>query len=186
MKASGVIGRACGTLVIAAGVVTLVGVVPAMGVQDQPLVAGGINTETRSTVLENGAQVNCTGTGSDGLDSCGITGLEGDGMTVGVLGDGPTGVLGTSTSTGVEGETQTGTGVLGESTGSTGIGVEGQNDGSGSAVYGLATANGVGVFGDTIDGTAVIARSTNGDALDVRGKATFSRSGLITVSRWPE
>ncbi len=181
MKIWGAVGRGCEVVALAGAATMLIGVAPAVAVQDQPVLAGGLNTETQSTVIENGVQGNCAGPNTDAVDGCGITGVEGDGFSFGVVGEGPTGVLGTSSFTGVDGETQTGTGVLGNSSGVTGIGVEGQNNGSGSAVYGLAAANGVAVFGDTTNGTAVIARSTNGNALDVRGKATFSRSGLITV-----
>src|SRR5262249_43994245 len=83
----------------------------------------------------------------------------------GVYGSGATGVEGDSGQLG-------GTGVLGNSTFAQGIGVEGDQSGTGSGVYGLAKASGVGVFGD----------STNGTALDVRGKATFSRSGVVTLA----
>jgi len=74
-----------------------------------------------------------------------------------------------------------GTGVLGTSNDAEGIGVEGDQNGTGSGVYGLAKATGVGVFGDTTNGTGVLARSTNGTALNVLGKATFSRSGPATI-----
>ncbi len=182
MNISRAVGRTCIAVGVAGALVTLIGSAPAVAVQGQPVVAGGLNLETQQTVIENGIQGNCSGPNTDAVEGCGITGVEGNGFTYGVVGDGPTGVLGESSVTGVDGETFTGTGVLGNSSGATGIGVEGQTGGSGSAVYGLANANGVGVFGDTTDGTAVIARSTNGNALDVRGKATFSRSGLITVA----
>jgi hypothetical protein len=82
----------------------------------------------------------------------------------------------------VHGTTSTGSGVYGENTGSTGIGVEGKTDGAGSAVYGQATTNGVGLYGVSVAGTGVSANSTNGTALRVNGKATFSRSGIATVA----
>jgi hypothetical protein len=93
----------------------------------------------------------------------------------GVFGQGATGIEGDSTQLG-------GTGVLGASGFAEGIGVEGDQGGTGSGVYGHALATGVGVFGDTTNGTGVVARSTNGKALDVRGKAVFSRSGQVTIA----
>jgi hypothetical protein len=86
--------------------------------------------------------------------------------------------------TGVEGESAQlgGTGVLGTSDFAQGIGVEGDQSGTGSGVYGHARSTGVGVFGDTTNGTGVIARSTTGTAPDVRGKAKFSRSGQVTIA----
>jgi hypothetical protein len=81
-----------------------------------------------------------------------------------------------------KGRTTTGTGVLGANEGNTGIGVHGLTGGVGSAVSGEATANGVGVFGKSQTGAALRGDSTNGTALQVNGKATFSRSGTVTVA----
>jgi hypothetical protein len=176
----------------AALAVVLVGlaVTPAAADQGQPVLAGQLNTETSdSTALWNQSfSTTCSAERATGLTACGDTGVDGYGTTNGVFGfanttgvgdgvegQGPTGVFGFSP---VDG----GTGVFGNSEGTTGIGVEGQNNGTGSAVYGLANSTGVGVFGDTTSGTGVLARSTSGTALDVRGKATFSRSGMVTIA----
>jgi hypothetical protein len=48
-------------------------------------------------------------------------------------------------------------------------------------VYGVNGGTGNGVAGQADSGTGVLAASTNGIALKVSGKATFSRSGVVTV-----
>jgi hypothetical protein len=89
----------------------------------------------------------------------------------GVLGDGVTGVSATGSVTGVSG-TSTGQG----------DGVDGtSNNSCCSAVYGLNNGMGNGVAGRADVGTGVLAASTKGIALKVSGKATFSRSGLVTI-----
>lgn len=164
-------------------------VAPAAADQGQPVLAGQINTATATTVVNNtSSSLSCAVDPSlTGLETCGNKGLLSIGVQYGVqaraasatgygvFGSGATGVAGDSAQLG-------GTGVLGTSNFAEGIGVEGDQGGTGSGVYGLAKANGVGVFGDTTSGTGVIARSTNGTALDVRGKATFSRSGQVTIA----
>jgi hypothetical protein len=205
MKLSVTTSRAWRFAVLAA-VLAGLAVTPAAADSGQPILAGEPNTETNATTLQG------TAANGDGLEVSGAEiGIEGEGRSpqggVGVFGNGltgvagqanlqgGTGVIGASTaaqSTGVEGDGQTGvngqsnflggTGVIGASTAAQGIGVEGDSHGTGSGVYGLANANGVGVFGDTASGTGVLARSTTGKALDVRGKATFTRSGLVTIA----
>ena len=187
MKLSITVQRAWRFAVLA-GVLIGLTVTPAATSQGQPVLAGQINTETTgSTVVWNTASFleTCSGSQGGGLTACGDSGVEGDGtvigvqgfgLTTGVYGHGPTGVNGESDNNG-------GTGVLGDSTsGTAGIGVEGESNGTGSGVYGLANSGGVGVFGDTTNGTGVVARSTSGNALDVRGKAVFSRSGQVTIA----
>jgi hypothetical protein len=95
---------------------------------------------------------------------------------------GPRGVYGSGTATGVEGSAgNAGTGVYGHNSGSTGIGVWGKTDGVGSAVFGEARFNGVGVYGKSEFGAALRGDSPSGTALQVTGKATFSRSGVVTL-----
>jgi hypothetical protein len=91
------------------------------------------------------------------------------------------GVYGNGARNGVVGETETGTGVYGTNSGATGIGVYGKTAGVGSAVYGEATVNGVAVFGKSTNGTALRGDSPSGIALQVNGRASFSRSGVITL-----
>jgi hypothetical protein len=205
MKLPVTVSRAFRFAVLAA-VLAGLAVTPAAADNGQPILAGEANTATTPTVVSNtagnlygldvsGADIGIIG---EGRRPQGGIGVEGDGLT-GVDGQsnllGGTGVVGASTAaqgTGVEGDGLTGvdgqsnllggTGVMGASTAAQGIGVEGESDGSGSGVYGLANATGVGVFGDTTNATGVLARSTTGKALDVRGKATFSRSGQVTIA----
>jgi hypothetical protein len=149
--------------------------------------AKGVSGEAES----GGTGVYGTHEGDTGIGVWGDTDGTGSGVYgeatpngVGVVGQGgPVGVSGNGTTYGVEGSSGIGgTGVYGHNSASTGIGVWGKMGGVGTGVYGQATANGVGVFGDGPVGTGVWARSTNGTALNVTGKATFSRSGVVTVA----
>jgi hypothetical protein len=173
MKLPVTVSRAFRFAVLAA-VLAGLAVTPAAADNGQPILAGEANTATTPTVVSNTAG-NLYGLDVSGAD----IGIIGEGRRpqggIGVEGDGLTGVDGQSNLLG-------GTGVMGASTAAQGIGVEGESDGSGSGVYGLANATGVGVFGDTTNATGVLARSTTGKALDVRGKATFSRSGQVTIA----
>ena len=97
---------------------------------------------------------------------------------------GPTGVSANGTLQGVKGTTATGSGVFGQNTGSTGIGVEGRTGGSGSAVYGHATASGVGVYGESQKGTGTygVGGPTgvygSGNATGVEGSAGGGGTGV--------
>ena len=129
--------------------------------------------------------------GSVGDDSAAAIGVFGMSTSVGGLGvrgyhaDDGAGVSGQAEDggTGVEGEAGAGgTGVFGFNSGTTGIGVHGVTDGVGSAVYGHARGSGVGINGETAAGIAVRATAAGtGTALQVLGKATFSRSGRVTI-----
>jgi hypothetical protein len=71
-------------------------------------------------------------------------------------------------------------GVWGRSTASGGAGVTG--DGPGYGLHGRSTA-GIGARGASTTGTGVSAESTSGTALGVIGKASFSRSGKVSLAR---
>jgi hypothetical protein len=113
------------------------------------------------------------------------TGLDGYGGYIGVYGTGGTyGVEGFSGSgTGVFGRTsaENQNGVYGQANNSGGSGVYGANDGAGYGVAGRADS-GTGVLGDSLHGVGVLASSTLATALDVEGRASFSRSGLVSIS----
>ena len=88
---------------------------------------------------------------------------------------GGTGMIATGDATGLAAvaDADGGTSVYGLQTNATGIGVEGDVTGSGSGVYGHASGAGVGVE----------AQAGTGTALKVDGKASFSRSGVVTIAQ---
>jgi hypothetical protein len=160
--------------------------------------AGGIGVYGTGSV---GVYGNASDTGVAGLGSSkGVTGqgdigVEGTSSTGdGVLGYGTTGVEGHgSSANGVYGHTDsdTASGVFGLNvTGTGGYGVAGRStappngtDGvsQGAGVLGDNTSNGAGVWGHSDGGTGVLAESSGGTALSVKGKASFDRSGLVTI-----
>jgi hypothetical protein len=190
--------------VLTAGV--LVRPAPAAAANGDNVILGALNTATGETVITNSSNgitalnAQATGSGiglqsasdsSDGVlgDSGSGNGVEGDassGSGAGVLGanfgagygvhgwsSGGDGVFGTSFGGG--------NGVTGHAKNSAASGVYGQNDGAGYGVAGRA-AGGIGTLGDSANGVGVWANSDNATALKVTGKATFSRSGILTVA----
>jgi hypothetical protein len=157
----------------------------ATATQDQPVIAGTLNTATNVTEVDNqggpgttAIYGNASSTGSMGVWGSGAgIGVVGSGGTTGVSGNGSTGVKGSGT-TGVEGTGTTG--VAGHST--AGNGVWGQTSGSGSSgVYGENDANGYGVAGSSSTGVGVLAQSA-GTALQVYGRSTFSTAGTAVIA----
>jgi hypothetical protein len=141
--------------------------------------------------------------GGDGVRGWALFGATGVGVhggsvvgTAGVFGEsGGVGVLGSSQSVGVEGQgadgvrgftgAQGGHGVLGVSQPpSAGTGVFGYAN-TGVGVMGISSADfSIGVYGETLgrNGAGVYASAPNdSSALEVVGKASFSRSGIVTI-----
>jgi hypothetical protein len=137
-----------------------------------------------------------------GLYGQGQTGVDGEGVSEGVLGSGPVGVLGQGTDiavwgvgrnygvlgdgdvAGVKGESVIGEGVFGQ-TNSIGPhnGVYGSaSNAVGSGVYGQNDGTGFGVAGRAVGGTGVLADSANGTALQVTGRTKFSTSGTAVIA----
>jgi len=131
-----------------------------------------------------------------GVFGSGITGVNGSGDQVGVLGTGlGIGVEGQSSTPGqpaIVGQTTgNSTGVLGSSGGlsdgiptapdKTGVYGYAAQDGAARGVFGQSTS-GQGVHGEATSGTGVYASAAaNGTALQVAGRAAFSRSGKAVV-----
>jgi hypothetical protein len=129
----------------------------------------GFGSKTNGVFGETGVDTASGVYGQNDGSGYGVAGRATSGT--GVLGDGTVGVSGNGSITGVKGVSQ-----------GAGDGVDGEvNNSCCSAVYGLNNGTGNGVAGRADTGTGVLAASTNGVALQVSGKATFSRSGVVTV-----
>jgi hypothetical protein len=199
-------------LALAVSLVALGNTPRAVATQGQPIDAGTIVSETASTCLVWATSYSCNldSAFQGAIDKSNFNGLEGTQFSNsggGVEGVGPTGVWGVASiagGNGVKGEAsgQSGTnGVYGHANNSDASGVYGQNDNTtggygvagrssapalgakvGAGVLGEDTSNGVGVWGHAVNGTGVYADSPGGYALQVNGKASFSRSGVLTIS----
>ncbi len=155
--------------------------------------------------IDGGTNVGGIGVLGTSADSFGLIGVNGTNETylpsyvAGVAGisDTGTGVFGQSTTgtaiygvsaqtsglevgtaPGVWGDSEANTGVQGTS--STDIGVLGVSD-TNTGVQGTSSSY-IGVSGVSDTGTGVKAQSTSGNALEVTGAATFTRSGVATLS----
>jgi hypothetical protein len=104
----------------------------------------------------------------------GVAGRTGGANRPGVLGDN------TGPGTGVQGRSNGGEGVFGAGA-TNGVHGETSNPGA-SGVYGENKSTGFGVAGRANSGTGVLADSSGGTALQVNGKASFSRSGMVSVA----
>jgi hypothetical protein len=156
---------------LSAGAVLVATGSSATATQGQPVIAGQYNSATSTTSINN------TGAGG-GLYVFSVT--AGSIALYGVAQAGP-GVWGAGNPDGVHGVGAV-NGVIGSVQNDDGNGVYGQNNANGPGVYGENNANGAGVYGSAPNGTGVLADSVNGTALSVRGTATFTRSGIATVS----
>jgi hypothetical protein len=149
-------GAAAGAAAVAAGAMGRVPI--AQAADGDPLVLGQTNTASTRTVLTG----SLPGTGDETLEVIN-TGISGSAIHaqavhtggIGIRAEGNHGVVGTSYDT-------TGAGVVGE-------------DATGSTF-------GRGVIGTATNGWGVVAASTNGQALRVLGRATFDRSGKVTIA----
>lgn len=152
----------------------------AQAANGDPILAGQLAFETNPTLVTNtsansglaleGFVTGTTSTGvrgaASGNDSVGVAGsATGTGRTIGISGTGATGISGVGTHFGVLG-----------SSGCT-------PPPCGVGVFGVNTGTGVGLAGFSANGTGVGASSKNGTALAVSGKATFNRSGVVTLPK---
>jgi hypothetical protein len=146
------------------------------------------NTANNETVIEAvGLGGGVIGRGSS-EGYYGVLGSNGSGDGVGGISAAGTGVFGSSSDgVGVHGISFSGPGVQGSSTDN--IGVHGDSA-AGTGVYGAGersgvfgeSTSGVGVSGRSLNGTGMRAEAAGGTALRVDGKATFSRSGRLTLA----
>jgi hypothetical protein len=128
------------------------------------------NTDPANTAAVIEAE-SYAGIGVSGVsaEAAGVRGASSFGPGVSGIGD-----------VGVAGFSDFGTGVDGSSTDN--IGVHGSSSAEdGAGVFGESFIS-VGVIGSSSIGTGVLARAGRGTALRVDGKATFSRSGRLTLA----
>ena len=139
---------------------------------DGDVVLGALNTATTTTSLRITA---------NNLDVFRVRGISENAAIVGANDDVGAGVRGEATTgAGVLGVAPNGAGVEGSST--MGSGVSGSSE-EGTGVFGTITLSGDGVHGHSFAtaGVGVRASAEAGHALVVDGKATFSRSGRVTI-----
>ena len=139
---------------------------------DGDVVLGALNTTTTTTALR------ITANSSDVFR---VRGISENAALVGANDDVGSGVRGEATTgSGVLGVAPNGSGVEGSST--MGNGVLGSSE-EGTGVFGTITLSGDGVHGHSFAtaGVGVRASAEAGIALVVDGKATFSRSGKVTI-----
>jgi hypothetical protein len=180
-------GRRGLLVLVAALAVGLVAIPAAQSTQDQPVIAGQLNGETDVTTLSN--------------PSPGGYGFIATGDQIGVWGSSHSGI-GVKATT-IEGgpalfahnyNASGGVAIEGLNTAANWVAIWGHHD-PGSFGYGVLgeAPIGVGVLGrgsdsgvkgstDSASGSGVMAENTaGGNALTVNGKASFSRSGIITI-----
>jgi hypothetical protein len=173
------------------------------------VVAEGTNDGIRGSGASNGVVGHADGNGHSGVLGWSTTGYgvkaqSESAQAVFAHSASSTGVLGTSaTSAGVQGESNAGIGVVGTTGSQTQPGIRGASPATGVygvSVTGIATpptppaktgvfgysatdASSTGVHGKSVAGTGVRAEAgAAGTALRVDGRATFSRSGLLTMA----
>jgi hypothetical protein len=183
---------------------------PAIETQGEAVVAGGFNTATNGTTLNNSnADPFCFTGANFGFLGCGDVGVRGEGTIYGVEGGGPVGVFGSGDIGGIGVRGLGETGVKGQAIDDSGIGIVANGGvdglvatGTENAVeaqggtfgvfatgtdYGVyASAPNHGVYGQATAsggvGVQAVATTNGATALSVQGKAKFSRSGIVTIA----